>query len=124
MLTKAEIEAALGTSVTDPEPEDAANLFTCAWSDPEAPIFSLVSVSVVIGENANDASDVYELAKDNAADAEAVAGIGNDAFWDSILNGLEVLEGNYDIRIDVSPDGWDTRAIAEELAAKVLDRLP
>jgi hypothetical protein len=64
------------------------------------------------------------MTKDNAADVETVAGVGDEAFWDSILNGLEVLEGKYDVRIDVSPDGWDARAIAEELAAKVVDRLP
>jgi hypothetical protein len=123
-LTKAEVEAAIGTSVTEPEPEEAANLVTCSYNDPETPLFSLVSVSVLVGEDADQASDVYELAKDNAADAQTVGGLGNDAFWDSVLNGLEVLEGKYDIRIDVSPDGWDTRAVAEELAAKALDRLP
>ena len=124
LLTKAEVEAAIGTSVTEPEPEEAANLVTCSYNDPETPIFSLVSVSVLIGEDADQASDVYELAKDNAADAQTVGGLGNDAFWDSVLNGLEVLEGKYDVRIDVSPDGGDELAIAKDLAAKVVDRLP
>ena len=124
LLTKAEVEAAIGTSVLEPQREDIANLVTCSYNDPEAPIFRIVSVSVLIGENADQASDVYELAKDNAADAETVGGIGNDAFWDSVLNGLEVLEGKYDVRIDVSPDGGDELAIAKDLAAKVVDRLP
>jgi hypothetical protein len=124
LLTKAEVEAAIGASVTEPEPEAVANLVACSYNDPETPIFSLVSVTVFIGENADQASDVYELTKDNAADAQTVAGIGNDAFWDSILNGLEVLEGKYDIRIDVSPDGLDELAAAKDLATKVVDRLP
>jgi len=124
LLTKAEVEAAIGTSVTGPEPEQSANLVACNFNDPNTPIFHLVSVSVLIGENANDASDVYELAKSNAADAQTVGGIGNDAFWDSVLNGLEVLKGKYDIRIDVSPDGGDQLAIAKDLAAKVVARLP
>jgi len=124
LLTKAEVEAAIGASVTEPEPEAAANLVACSYNDPETPIFSLVSVTVFIGGDANEASDVYELTKDNAADAETVGGIGNDAFWDSVLNGLEVLEGKYDVRIDVSPDGGDELAIAKDLAAKVVDRLP
>jgi hypothetical protein len=124
LLTKAEVEAAIGASVTEPEAEQVANLVACSYNDPETPIFSLVSVTVFIGENADQASDVYELTKDNAADAQSVGGIGNDAFWDSVLNGLEILEGKYDIRVDVSPDGWDARAVAEDLAAKVVDRLP
>ena len=124
LLTKAEVEAAIGTSVTGPESEQSANLVACDFNDPQTPIFHLVSVSVLIGGDANEASDVYELAKDNAADAQTVGGIGNDAFWDSVLNGLEVLKGKYDIRIDVSPDGGDELAIAKDLAAKVVDRLP
>jgi hypothetical protein len=124
LLTKAEVEAAIGTSVTEPVPEVVPSLVTCNYNDPETPIFHLVSVTVLIGENANDASDAYELAKDNAAEAQSVGAIGNDAFWDDILNGLEVLQGKYDVRIDVSPDGWDARAVAEELAPTVLDRLP
>ena len=124
LLTKAEVEAAIGASVTEPEPEQSANLVACDFNDPNTPIFHLVSVSVLIGENANEASDVYELAKDNAADAETVGGIGNGAFWDGVLNGLEVLKGKYDVRIDVSPDGGDELAIAKGLAAKVVDRLP
>jgi len=124
LLTKAEVETAIGASVTEPEAEEAANLVTCSYNDPETPIFSLVSVSVLIGEDGGDARQIYEMTKDNAADVETVAGVGDEAFWDSVLNGLEVLEGKYDVRIDVSPDGWDARAVAEELAAKALSRLP
>ena len=124
LLTKAEVEAAIGTSVTEPEPEEVANLVACSYNDPETPIFSLVSVTVLIGGDANEAKDVYELAKGNAADAETVAGIGDDAFWDGILNGLEILKGKYDVRIDVSPDGLDELTAAKDLAAKVVDRLP
>jgi hypothetical protein len=124
LLTKAEVEAAIGTSVTEPEAEGLSNLFTCSYNDPETPLFSLVTVSVFVGENADQASDVYELTKDNAADAQEVDGIGDEAFWDDILNGLEVLEGKYDIRIDVSPDDGDELAIAKDLAAKAVDSLP
>jgi hypothetical protein len=124
LLTKAEVEAAIGTSVTEPEPEETANLVACNYNDPSTPIFHLVSVTVLIGANADEASDLYELAKDNAAEAQTVGGLGDDAFWDSVFNGLEVLKGKYDFRIDVSPDDGDELAIAKDLAAKALDRLP
>jgi len=123
-VTKEEVETAIGVSVTEPVREDVANLFTCSYKDLETSIYEVVGVSVFVAEREDDARDLYEMAKNNAADAETVAGIGDEASWDSILNGLEVLKGKYNIRIDVSPDGWDTLAIAKELAAKALGRLP
>ena len=124
LVTKEEVETAIGVSVTEPVREDVANLFTCSYKDLETSIYEVVGVSVFVAEREDDARDLYEMAKNNAADAETVAGIGDEASWDSILNGLEVLKGKYNIRIDVSPDGWDTLAIAKELAAKALGRLP
>jgi hypothetical protein len=124
LLTKAEVEAAIDTSVTEPEPEQSANLVACNYNDPNTPIFHLVSVTVLIGGDAAEAKDLYDLAKGNAADAQTVSGIGDDAFWDSVLNGLEVLKGKYDIRIDVSPDDLDELTAAKDLATKVVDRLP
>ena len=130
LVTKEEVETAVGASVLEPQREDFANLFTCSYNDPDTPIVRTVSVNVIVAEQEDQARDSYEMFKDLAADAEAVAGIGDEAFWDSIVKGLdvrlEVLKGKYDIsiKIDLSPDGGDALAIAKELAAKLLGRLP
>ena len=130
LVTKEEVETAVGASVLEPQREDSANLFTCSYNDPDTPIVRTVSVNVIVAEHEDDARDLYEMFKDLAPDAEAVAGIGDEAFWDSIVKGLdvrlEVLKGKYDIsiKIDLSPDGGDALAIAKELAAKLLGRLP
>ena len=130
LVTKEEVEAAVGASVLEPQREDFANLFTCSYNDPDTPIVRTVSVNVIVAEREDQARDSYEMFKDLAPDAEAVAGIGDEAFWDSVVKGLdvrlEVLKGKYDIsiKIDLSPDGGDALAIAKELAAKLLGRLP
>jgi hypothetical protein len=124
LLTKEEVEAALGTSVTEPEREETPQLVFCSFNDPQTPIRTLVLVSIFMGKDADQAREIYRLSKSNAADAQTVGGIGDEAFWDGILTDLQVLKGKYAIEIDVSPDGYDALAVAKELAGKVLSRLP
>jgi hypothetical protein len=121
LLTKAEVEAAIGTSVVGPTNEVVGPLASCYFNDPQTPVFHTVTVSVLTAEDSGQAREAFGLGREGS---ETVTGIGEDAYWDSVLNGLEVLKGKYDVSVNVSPDGWDARAVAEELAAKAVDRLP
>lgn len=125
LVTKAEIEAAVGTAVLDPKSERLANLASCSFHDPAAPIFSLASVTVFAAASESDAREIFDLAKGNAADVQEVDGLGDDAYWDDILGTLQVLEGTYEISVDVaSGEGADQRRAAEDIAARALSRLP
>ena len=125
LVTKAEVEAALGVPVLDGEPQQAANLFTCSFNDPEAPIFTAAGVAVFVAENDDDANEVYELAKSNAAEVQEVDGLGEAAYWDATLNTMQILQGRYEISIDVAADdGLDQLAAAKAIAAQALSRLP
>ena len=122
LLTKEEVEAAVGTSVTEPEGSVEQQFAECDFNDPDAPDWLIVGVSVFTLEDKDQARDSFEL---GSGSWETVTGIGDDAYWADALNSLEVLKGRYDISIDVAPtDGKDDLAIAKELAAKVVDRLP
>jgi len=123
LVTKEEVETALGASVTEPEEEVIDPFASCYFNDPESPIFHTVTVSVVTLEDEDQARDAFELGRENF---ETVTGIGEDAYWaEEPFNSLEILQGRYDVSIDVAPtDGKDELAVAKELAAKVLSRLP
>ena len=125
LVTRAEVEAAVGATVLDPKPERLANLASCSFHDPAAPIFSLASVNVFAAASESDAQEIFDLAKGNAADVQEVDGLGDDAYWDDILGTLQVLEGTYEISVDVaSGEGADQRRAAEDIAARALSRLP
>lgn len=125
LVTKAEVEAALGGPVLDGEPQQAANLFTCSFNDPEAPIFTVAGIGVFVAENGDDAREVYELAKSNAAEVEEVDGVGEAAYWDATLNTMQILYGTYEVSVDVAADdGLDQVAAARAIAVQALSRLP
>ena len=125
LVTKAEIEVAVGTAVLDPKLERLANLASCSFNDPAAPIITAVSVNVFVAASESDAREIFDLAKRNAADVQEVDGLGDDAYWDDILGTLQVLQGTYELSIDVtSSEGADQKRAAEDIAAKALSRLP
>jgi hypothetical protein len=125
LVTKAEIESAVSATVLDGAPEQMANLATCSYKDPDAPISTVAGLSVFAAASASDAREVFDLAKRNAADVQEVDGLGDDAYWDDILGTLQVLEGTYEVGIDVASDeGVDQRAAAKDIANKALSRLP
>ncbi len=125
LVTKAEVEAAVGTAVLEPKAEQVANLASCSFSDPGAPVFGLVSVSVLTGSRAGDAQEIFDMAKRNANEPQAVSGLGQDAFWDDVLGTLNVVQDQYEVSVDVaSIDNGDRMAAAKTVAAKVLGRLP
>ncbi|MBI5284530.1 MAG: DUF3558 family protein [Chloroflexi bacterium] len=124
LVTKAQIESAVGATVLDPKPEQVANLSSCSFDDPTSPIFSVVTVSVLTGARDGDAREIFDLAKKNGNDPQAVAGLGEDAFWDDVLSDLNIVQGKYEITIDVPGDSADPLSVAKEIAGKVLAKLP
>ena len=124
LVTKAEIEVAVGTTVLDPKPEQLANLSTCSFNDPATPIFTIASVSVLTGARDGDAREIFDMAKKNGNDPQPVAGVGEDAFWDDTLSDLNVVQGKYEITVDVPGDSADPLSVAKEIAGKVLAKLP
>lgn len=59
-------------------------------------------MSVFSAASADDANQIFDTAKRNANDPQAVAGLGEDAFWDATLGTLNVVQGkyNHDQRLD------------------------
>jgi len=122
LVTKEEVETVIGVSVTEPALEVIDPMASCYFNDPETPIFHTVSVNVLTFEDEDQAGDVFEFGSENF---ETVTGIGEDAYWaEAPFSSLEILQGKYNVSIDVSPDGWDALAIAKELAAIALARMP
>lgn len=125
LVTKAEVEAAAGVTVSDPKAETVANLSTCSFDDPAPPNFSVVDVSVLAGILDGDAQEVFDTAKKNGNDPQTVAGLGDDAFWDDVLGTLNVVKDNYLVGVDVaSLDDGDRLTVAKTVAGNALGRLP
>jgi hypothetical protein len=125
LLTKAEVEAAVGRAVKNPVGDTTANVFGCNYGDPRDPagLDKVVAVGVLAGNDAAAARQVLETARSNAAHAEPVAGLGDMAFWDDAPRFLQVAKGRYELSLYLSHDagGRDT---ARKLAGLLLARLP
>jgi hypothetical protein len=125
LVSAADIEAAIGAPVGEGEPGQAANLFTCSYADPAFPTVSAAAVAVLAANNADDAREIYDLAKSNAAEVQEIDGVGEAAYWDDVLNSMQVVEGSYELSIDVaSEEGRDEVAVATTIAQKALAALP
>jgi hypothetical protein len=125
LVSKSDVEAAIGKTVLDPKPQQFPGLASCDFNDPSAPVFRLAGVNVVTEANASDAQSLFDFGKSNANDPQKVDGVGEDAYWDATLNTLDTVQGKYEISIDVAPDeGVDTLTAAKAIAAKVLANLP
>ena len=133
LLTKAEVEALVGTRALEPRREQTANLVTCAFGDPESPkvagrsLAQVLSLSVFTGEEGAyhagpvaQARDAYETTRKNAASAEAVAGLGDDAYWDGAFKSLSARKGRYWITVEAASG----RGAAEKAMGKAIARLP
>lgn len=133
LLTKAEVEGLVGRPALPGAKEQAANLVTCSFGDPEAPkiggrpaaqVLTLAAFTGQEGAYAAgpvaQARDAWETARRNAASAEAVAGLGESAYWDKTFKTLSVLEGRHFLSIETD-GGLET---AKKAASKALARLP
>lgn len=122
LLTKPEVEAAIGAPVKDPEKQALGPMVACTFQDPTNPIITVASVTVFIGADAKEAASIHELGK---RDGQAVAGLGDDAYLGPFGN-LEVLKGKYSVSVSVvsTSEGTDRLSVAKSLASKALARLP
>jgi len=125
LVSKADVEAAIGKTVLDPKAQQFPGLASCDFNDPTSPVFRLAGVNVVTEASSSDAQSLFDFGKSNANDPQKVDGVGEDAYWDATLNTLDTVQGKYEITIDVAPDeGVDTLTAAKAIAAKVLANLP
>jgi hypothetical protein len=125
LVSKAEVEAAIGTTVLDPKPQQFPNLSSCDFNDPATPVFRLASVTVVTEPSGDGARSLFDLGKSNANDPQTIDGIGEDAYWDETLSTLDTLKGKYEVSVSVSPgEGVDKLTAAKAIAAKVVANLP
>lgn len=125
LVSEQDIEAAIGAPVGEGTPEQAANLFTCSYADPEFPAFSIAGVAVLVADNNDDAKEIYELAKSNAAGVQEVNGVGEAAYWDDVLASMQIVDGRYEVSVDVaSEEGRDQVGAATTIAQKALAALP
>lgn len=136
LVTQAEVEAAIGRSVLAPEKEEVPQFSVCVYGDPGSPqikghaMSHLVKISVMVGDEgayyagaAAQAKDSFELFEKNAASPQAVAGLGDDAYWDDTFQSLNVLDGTHLVEVEILSDagGLD---VAKALMTKVLAKLP
>jgi hypothetical protein len=133
LLTQAEVAGLLGRSALPGVKEQAANLATCSFGDPDAPKIGgrpasqVLTLAVFIGQEGAyaagpvaQARDAYETARRGAASSEAVAGLGESAYWDKTFRTLSVLKGRYFVSVELEA-GVET---AKRAATKTLARLP
>jgi hypothetical protein len=136
LLTKSDVESIAGKAVLDGRKEELGPLVSCGFGDPAAPqvegraISQVLSVSVMTGEDGAyyagpvaQVKEAFQMARGNAASAEAVTGVGEAAYWDKILRKLSFVQGRYLVDIDVQ-SGDDSLKVARAAAAKALEKLP
>jgi hypothetical protein len=121
LLTKEEVGAAIGKPVI-PVVESTGAAASCAYHDATHQPNKFLSLIVYV-MTPDQARGAFEATKGGGRDQVAVAGVGDDAYWDSFL-GLTVLKGRYEIGISVSDRDVDQLKVARTLAPKVLSRLP
>jgi hypothetical protein len=134
LVTKQEVEAAIGHKVLAPEKDDAAN--SCYFGDPEGgmedgrAISQLVTITVFAASGgeirdgvAAPARDAFEAAKKNATSVQALNDLKDEAYWDEVMGSIHVVKGNYSIEINIASEN-PTLAAARKLAEKVLAKLP
>jgi hypothetical protein len=123
LVTKAEVEAITKATVLDGKPEEMATLSSCSFGDPAHPMFRIVGVSVFVGGNAGQVKDLMAMAKSNAGTVEAVAGLGDDAYWSEPLHTLTANKSRFQIDVTIDHDAGG-RDAAKAISAKVISRLP
>ena len=121
LVTKDEAEAALGAPVGDGEAQDFAPIYNCRY---ETEDFDILDVTVVVYDDDETAELAYEMVLE-INDYPEIGGLGERAYDASPLGGVNVLQGRYELSIDVSAgesdEDFDT---ATGLAERAVDRLP
>ena len=123
LLTKEEVEAVIGMPAGSAQPEESAPpFFGCRYE--EDGLSQMVSIGVLAWGDAEEAEASFEFGADQYP---AVEGIGDRAYNSQPIDDLTVLAGRYELSVGlyfVSDDDEAELAMASELAAVALDRLP
>lgn len=120
LLTRQEVEAALGKPVGEGAPESMPQLAACHWAARSAPDSARVAVTVYDG--AAQARAAFEMAvKINGY--RTVRGVGEDAYASPMYD-LTVLSGRYELAVDVSLLADEPAPAARRLAQQAVARLP
>lgn len=124
LLTKAEVEAALATPVGEVLSSLPGTQFpACEFSAPRSRAELLVQVVVNPFFNSNAARGAFDALK--PSNAVNVSGLGDGAYWIADTGRLALLKGNHIVSVDVRESGGkDRQAVARELAAKAIPRVP
>ncbi len=120
LITADEASEALGEKITSTEPTTFPPLYSCAYDSENG----VIILTVVTGTR-EEVEEIYEVGTEGY---EKVDGVGEKAHWSgSPADALEVLEGDYNVRISVFSLGeeeLDYKQLSIELAGSALDRLP
>jgi hypothetical protein len=120
LLTKQEVEAALGRTVGDAIPEATPPFFGCRFAAPSG--FDGAAMTVGVYGSPPEALATFEMAlKINSY--QQVSGVGDRAYL-SPINDITVLKGRYELSVDVTLSKGDERAAARRLAELAVARLP
>ena len=121
LVTKDEAEAIIGESLGDPLVTITELLVSCLYSTPD---FDSVNVDVLIYDDEDQAEGGFELALD-INDYPEIEGIGERAYDSRPIGDITVLNGKYELSVDVSVgDGEADFETAKDVAAKAVGRLP
>jgi hypothetical protein len=121
LVTKEEAEAIIGESLDEPVVTITELLVSCLYSTPD---FDSVNVDVLIYDDEDQAEGGFELALD-INDYPEIEGIGERAYDSRPIGDITVLEGKYELSVDVSVgDGEADFETAKDVAAKAVGRLP
>jgi hypothetical protein len=123
LLTKEEVEAVIGMPAGAPQPEESpAPFFGCRYE--EDGLSQIVTIGVLAWSDAEEAERSFEFGADQYP---AIEGLGDRAYNSQPIDEVSVLAGRYELSVGlyfVSEDDAAELAMALELAATALDRLP
>ncbi len=121
LVTSAEVAEALGAPATAERPSEAnypPRMVTCRWVAPKGAAVGVMTLMIRTGADAAEARAGFQAARGQFPGAEAVSGIGEDAYM--VANQLNVLAG--DVHLILTGD-FDA-ATTKKLAQSALQRVP
>jgi hypothetical protein len=135
LVTTADVEAVLGVSLGEPEKQTVGPFETCIYSDDAGNYVQVQVGSDVYTQGTFD--DAMEAAAEELdVEAEPVSGLGDKAYW--LVGVLWVQKGDVSLNVlaqtpelaqlrlqgDTEAEEQAALALATDLAAKAVDRLP
>jgi hypothetical protein len=123
LVSQDEVAAAIGMPAGSAQAEESpAPFFGCRYEDDG--LTHVVSIGVIAWADSDDAEASFDFGADQYP---AVEGIGERAYNSQPIGDVDVLTGRYEVSVSlhfVSDDDAAELAMARELAALVVDRLP